>query len=486
MTPEDYRRVLTSHWLAIAVSAVIGAALGLGVALLQPKVYSADSQSFVAISGLDPTNANITTGSTFIGQRIQSYGQLVTSPDVLQPVIAELHLAETPATLAKHLKATSPAQTVLIVVTADYSTPELAADISNSVSAHLGAAIERIETPSGSQIAPVKVTLTDPAVPPLGPSSPKKLLDLLLGLLLGLGLALGYFLLRESLDTTVRSDADAVEASGAPNLGVITFDKDADSNPIAAFDLDSSRAEAMRVVRTNLQFVNVDNPPQRILVTSSVQGEGKTTTVVNLAVTMALAGKRVVVIDADLRKPRVAEYLGIDGTIGLTNLLAGQNELSDVLVRWRRGLVFVLPSGPIPPNPAEVVGSKSMSLVIDFFASRFDVVLIDAPPLLPVSDAAILAAAVDGAILVVRDGKTHGSELARAAESLRQVNANLLGTVRNFVPAKSLTYRYGYTDSGKKGASKPAVDSSMVDLRDRLAAYESGSGSTPFDTKLIL
>ena len=465
LSSDDYRRILRANWLLITLCTLLGAALGLGIALMQPKVFTADSQSFVAISSADPTNGNITSGSTFIGQRIDSYGQLVTSPAVLQPVIDELNLPETVDSLAKLVKASSPAQTVLINVTANYSSADMAANISNSVSTHLASAIEKIETPGGSLISPVKVTLTDPAVPPLGPSSPKKTLNLLLGLLLGLGLSLGYVLAREVLDTTVRSDAAVAEATNAPSLGVITFDKTAKTKPLAALDLNSARSEAMRVVRTNLQFVDVDNPPRSIVVTSAVPSEGKTTTIANLAVSLALAGKRVIVIDGDLRQPKVADYFGIDGSVGLTNLLAGHHKLHEVTVRWRRGLVFVMPSGPIPPNPSEVLGSKSMSILIDFLMTRFDVVLIDAPPLLPVTDAAVLSKSVDGVILVVRDGKTSRGEVVHAVESLRQVNANLLGTIRNCVPAKSLTYGYGYGGGDDYVPVKPV--SNVVDIRDR-------------------
>ena len=320
----------------------------------------------------------------------------------------------------------------------------MAASIANAVSQQLGQTIERIETPTGAIASPVKVTLTKPARAPLSASSPKKLLSLILGLFVGLALGVGYVVMRETLDNTVRSAADLTEASGGPALGVITFDDDAANHPLIALDPKSQRAEAMRVVRTNLQFVDVDNPPRCVVITSSLPAEGKTTTACNLAITFALSGQKVCIIDGDLRRPKVADYFGIEGSIGLTNLLAGQNKLNEVFVRWNRGLVMVLPAGPIPPNPAELLGSKSMSTLLDFLATRFDVVIIDAPPLLPVTDAAILAAASDGAVLVVRYGKTSRSEVARAAESLRSVNAKLVGTVHNFVPLKARGYGYGY------------------------------------------
>jgi hypothetical protein len=250
-------------------------------------------------------------------------------------VIDELGLPETVDSLSKQVKASSPAQTVLIDVSATYSSADMAANISNSVSRHLADAIEKIETPSGALISPVKVSLTEPAVAPPGPSSPKKMLNLLLGLLLGLGLSLGYFLLRATMDTTVRTDDAIAAATRAPSLGIITFDKEAPTRPLAALDIRSPRAEAMRVIRTNLQYIDVDNPPRSIVLTSAVPGEGKTTTVANLAIALALAGKRVMVIDGDLRQPKVAKYFGIDDTLGITNLLAGHNSLDEVIARAR-------------------------------------------------------------------------------------------------------------------------------------------------------
>jgi capsular exopolysaccharide synthesis family protein len=151
-----------------------------------------------------------------------------------------------------------------------------------------------------------------------------------------------------------------------------------------------------------------------------------------------------VLVEADLRKPRVCEYLGLDSAAGLTNVLAGQNELADVLVPWRRQTLTVLPSGPVPPNPSELLGSQHMGNLLKVLAARFDYVIVDTPPLLPVTDAAVLATLTDGALLIARHGKSSRDDVERAAQSLEAVNARLLGTVLNAIPVRARGYGYGY------------------------------------------
>jgi capsular exopolysaccharide synthesis family protein len=474
LTAAQFFGVIRRGWASICLIALLCSLAALAFTLLSPKVYAAEAQNFVAISNTDP-GSSITNGSTFINQRVNSYGDLVTSPQVLQPVIDQLHLPESVDDLAKQVSATSPLQTVFVNVTATYADAKTAADIANAVSVQLGQTIERIETPTGAASSPVKVTLTQPARVPLVASSPKKLLNLFLGLLVGLGLGIGYIFMRETLDTSVRTAAELAEISGAPSLGVITFDDDAHDHPLIALDPKSQRAEAVRMVRTNLQFVDVDNPPRCVVITSSLPEEGKTTTACNLAITFALSGQKVCIIDGDLRRPKVADYFGIEGSIGLTNLLAGQNKLNEVFVKWNRGLVMVLPAGPVPPNPSELLGSKSMATLLEFLSTRFDVVIIDAPPLLPVTDAAILAAVSDGAVLVVRHGKTSRTEVVRAAESLRSVNAKLLGTIHNFVPLKARGYGYGYGYGYSSDLpTAPLVESNVTPFPSQMS-----DGSTP-------
>ena len=310
----------------------------------------------------------------------------------------------------------------------------------------------------------MKVTLTQPAVAPPGPSSPRPVLNLALGLLVGLALGLAYAFIRESLDTTVKTVEDVTEIVGAAPLGAIPFDSEAKDKPLVALDTRASRSEAFRSVRTNLQFVNVDKPPQVLVITSAVAGEGKTTSACNLAITMAQGGQRVALVECDLRRPRVASYLSVSNAVGLTNVLTGQVRLVDAVVSWNRGMLTVLPSGPLPPNPSEMLGSRQMAAMLDELRVDFDAIILDAPPLLPVTDGAVIARAADGALMIVRHGSTTTDQLRRATEVLEQAGGTLLGAVVNFVPTSkrgSGDYygyytAYGYTpDGGSRQATTP-------------------------------
>jgi capsular exopolysaccharide synthesis family protein len=196
----------------------------------------------------------------------------------------------------------------------------------------------------------------------------------------------------------------------------------------------STRAEAYRQLRTNLMFSNVGKKLQAIVVSSAVSGEGKSTTAVNLATVLAETGRPVLLVDADLRRPSVAGYLDIEGGAGLTNVLAGQLSLDDAIQKWGNGGLHVLASGTLPPNPSELIGSERMATLMAELRTRFDVIVIDTPPVLPVTDAAVAAAHADGVVLVVRHGKTDRERVAMAAQGLRAVDAHIAGTVLNAVP----------------------------------------------------
>jgi receptor protein-tyrosine kinase len=198
------------------------------------------------------------------------------------------------------------------------------------------------------------------------------------------------------------------------------------------------------VLRTNLQFVDVDTTEKVLIVTSSLAGEGKTTTAVNLAIAHAQAGQRVLLIEGDLRRPRASRALGLDQSVGVTTVLIGKVTLEEATQVHANGTLHVLSSGAIPPNPAELLQSNAMGDLIDRARSDYDVVIIDAPPLLPVTDAAILAAKADGAIIVVRHGRTRRDQVGTSASRLAQVDAAAIGFVINMTPGRRSGYGYGY------------------------------------------
>ena len=211
------------------------------------------------------------------------------------------------------------------------------------------------------------------------------------------------------------------------------------------------RAESFRSLRTNLQFVNIEGGPRSFVVSSAGPGEGKSTTTANLAISLAETGASVALIDGDLRLPKVAEYLAIEGGVGLTDVLIGRAELVDVLQKWGSGRLYVLPSGRIPPNPSELLGSAAMATLLSTLTAQFDYVLIDAPPLLLVTDAAVVSKLAGGAILVAASGATKKQELAGAVRALESIGSRLLGIVVTMLPTKGPdsygygTYTYGVT-----------------------------------------
>ena len=447
MDLQQYMRILRKRWLSIAIATALGVALAATATLLSPRVYQATAQNFVAIGGTSSNSQNsvVYSGSSFALQRVKSYVQIVDSPEVLAPVIEATGVDMTVPQLAAKVTADNPPATVLLTVTVADSDPNQARELANAVATSFARQIEVLETPAGATEPPVKVTVTSPAALPTSPVSPNARGNIFLGLLLGLGAGVAYALLREQLDTSIKGEGDLSQITNRTNLGILLYDPDSATNPLVALNQQSLRSEGFRTMRTNLQYVDVDNPPRAVVITSSLPSEGKTTTSCNLAITLAQAGMKVCLIEADLRKPKVADYLGIDGGVGLVDLLTGSHTLDEVQVPWQRGLFTVIPSGPIPPNPSEILASQQMAHLLDELKATFDVVVIDAPPLLPVTDAAILAGSADGAILVTRFGKTTREQLRKATEVLDNVGARLLGTVLNFVPSKGRGYGgYGY------------------------------------------
>ncbi len=443
----DLTYVLTTlrrAWWLLLLAAGLGTAAAAVVNATSAVVYEAQVQQFVSIAEPSDSTSNILSGSQFTLQRVKSYTQVATSAQVLQPVIRQLRLPLSVSDLAGHVQATNPLDTVLIELSVTDTDPARAAEIANAVGQQLSEVVRQIESPQSGAPAPVKLTTTQPATPPTTPVSPRTTLNLALGLLVGLAAGAGGALLREQLNTTVKTPDDVETVTGSVPLGLVPFDATARTQPLVSGEQTDGRAEAFRTLRTNLQFADVDRPPRSIVVTSAMPDEGKTTSACNIALTLALTGSRVVLVEADLRKPRVCDYLGLDSGAGLTNVLAGQHSLDDVLVPWKRRTLTVLPAGPVPPNPSELLGSQHMGTLIQALAAQYDHVIIDTPPLLPVTDAAVLATVADGAVLIVRHGRSSRDDLELAVQALAAVNARLLGTVLNFIPQRRRGYGYGY------------------------------------------
>ncbi|GAA4777743.1 tyrosine-protein kinase domain-containing protein [Microbacterium gilvum] len=445
MELSDYLRILRKNWLVITVILLVGVGAAAAYSFTRTPLYESTSEVFVS-SQAGTTIAEQQQGNTYTLARVASYVQLATSPRVLDPVIEQLGLTRTAASLAGEVNVASTLNTTVVRVTVTDADPVLAADISNAVSASLTEAIYDVETLPGTDGAPVQVTTITPAIASDDPVSPNIPLNLALGGLIGLALGVGFAVMRTVLDTRIRSSRDVEGITDRPIIGTIPLDPKAKERPIILqADPRNPRSEAFRMLRTNLQFVDVEGGAHSFVITSSVPSEGKSTTAANLAIALADAGQRVVLIDADLRKPKVAEYLSIEGGVGLTDVLIGRAELADVVQRWGRRSLYVLPAGKIPPNPSELLGSKKMAQLLRDLGMDADIMILDAPPLLPVTDAAVVAKHTSGALLVVAAGKTHRRQLDAAVDALETVDARIAGMVVTMVPTRGPdAYDYGY------------------------------------------
>lgn len=443
MELTDYIRILRKNWLIIVIATLLGVGAAAGWSLTRTPQYEA-ATTIVVSTQAGGTVAELQQGQNFTQSRMTTYAGLVTKPIVLNPVIAQLDLRITADALASKVTATSALNTTLIAISVTDADPRQAADIANALGASLTTAVEDFETPNGAESSPVRLTRVEDALAPLSPSSPNVPLNLALGGLVGLALGVGAAVLRAVLDTRIRTPRDVELVTDRPLIGAIAFDPKAKDRPLIVHaDPLSPRAESFRALRTNLQFLDMGGRAS-FVITSSIPSEGKSTTAINLAIALADAGKRVALIDADLRKPKVAEYLGMEGGAGLTDVLIGRARVGDVMLPWGQRSLYVLPAGKIPPNPSELLGSKQMQTLLDVLERDFDVVLCDAPPLLPVTDAAILAKATSGAIVIVSAGRTNRHQLSGAVDSLEKVGAKIAGLVMSMVPTRGPDAYYSY------------------------------------------
>jgi succinoglycan biosynthesis transport protein ExoP len=465
---SDYIRVLRKRWKLITLCTLLALGGAAAATIAATPIYSAQAQLFVSTSqSASDAPSGLNQGGQFAQQRVKSYADVIDSPQVTEPVIERLGLDLTPRELEKKISADAPLDTVLINVSAEDTSPQIAQEIANAAAERFTNVAAALETPASGGPSPVKVSVVRYADLPQDPVRPRTKLNIALGLLVGLALGVGGAVLRETLDTSVKSVEDVQTTLDLPTLGVIGFDPRTPKHPLVVQDKpDSPRAEAFRQLRTNLQFVDIDHAPRSIVVTSSMPEEGKSTTTCNLAIALAQAGLSVILVEGDLRRPRLGEYLGVQSAIGVTDVLIGRTALDDVLQPWGDGTLQVLASGPIPPNPSELLGSHQMQQLIADLENRSDLVLIDAPPLLPVTDAAVLSKVTSGAILVVRSGRTSREQVARALETLQNVDAHVFGVVLNMAPTKGPdAYRYGYggyggyaaRTKGRKRGKTPAL-----------------------------
>lgn len=439
MELSGYLRALRRRWLIVLSVIVIGGVIGVLKTVVATDVYSSSITFYVASPQLNTNNAY--GFDQFAQDRANSYAELLSSGELARRVQKTTHVAMSLSGLASAISGTAELNTVLINAQVLDTNLVRLHKIANGVAQQFPLLISDLENRSGSTEVALKV-VSGPSAPTR--VSPRPMLDLALGL--GLGLVIGLLLaaLREALDTSIRSPAELEEVAGVPVLASIVFDPSADRvQALVGLAAQGRRAEDFRQLRTSLDFVHTVQSVQVISVTSAVAGEGKSSTAVNIALMAAERGARVLLVDADLRRPRIGAYLGLESATGLTTVLSGRVSFDKAVRTW--GELKVLPSGALPPNPTELLDSVGMANLITDWRGRFDLVVLDTPPVLAVADAVVCSSIVDGTLVVYRYGRTKRAQLVSALHALRGVQARVVGTVLNARPRRGADG--GYYDS---------------------------------------
>lgn len=433
-------RILRKSWILIAIFALLGVVGGAVASLLTPVQYASATRLFVAVQiAPGSTTGDLVQGNNFAVQKVLSYIDVATSPRVLDPVIADLGLDTTSDELAKEVTATVEPNSVVIELVALAPTSAGATELARSVAdSFANVVVNQLETPADGSASPVKVEVLAPATPSDLPALPQVPLNLALGLVIGLVIGFLVALAMGLVDRRVHSRSDIERVTGLPVLGSIGADPKAKNRPLVVReDPYSAGAEAFRVLRTNLQFVGFEGRTRSLLVTSASKDEGKSTTIANLAIVLAEGGSSVALVDADLRMPRLEQYMGRDGGVGLSDVLVGRTSLDDALQAWGPySRLMLLPAGRVPPNPSELLGSTAMADLLARLTAEFDYVLIDSPSVLAVTDAAVLGRLTAGTILVAGANRVREDELRAAISALETAGSTIVGVVATLLPTR--------------------------------------------------
>lgn len=463
MTIVDFVRLTRANLGRIILAVVAGAALAYGYAMTLPKIYTADASGYVVTAANAQTTGDVFAGSALAGSKADSYLPLVRSRAVAAKVAEKLGLQASPAEISGRVSASVEPGSVIMRVSAQGPTPEQARDVADATIQATADEANRLEfggEVTEGQRALVRILPVENALLPGSPSAPNMQKYVLAGGLAGLGLAYVLIFGRRLLDTRLRSVKDVETLANTTSLGIIPQTPELRAKEgrgrIGRLGV---AAEGFRQLRTNLRFVSVDSPPRSIVITSANPSEGKSTVSSTLARVLGEAGQKTIIIDADLRRPTLSTVFERDGSVGLSQILSGQVSVEDAIQDTDQVNVQLISAGRIPPNPSELLGSQRMKALIEEL-SRDHLVLMDAPPLLPVTDAGLLSGISDGTILVFAIGKTHKEQVAFCAKILEQVGGNLLGAVLNLVPKRGIGsvaygngysgYGYGYGDRGYK------------------------------------
>ncbi|MDM7830697.1 polysaccharide biosynthesis tyrosine autokinase [Cellulomonas edaphi] len=450
MSLVEFLRTARKHWVWVLVPTLALATLVGYLSWSSTPTYRASASVYVALSAGD-TAQDLNQGANYTQGQMLSFARLATLPVVLDPVIEELGLETTARRLGHRIAAATPQNTSILTISATGTDPEATAALANAVARSAADAIEDLAPSSASGRSTVEATIVDKAEAPQQPFAPNTRRNVLAALFAGLllGLIAGY--LREVLDTRVRRPEDVEKAIDVPVVGTLRTVRrgEAQVGPLAAVLAGGPQAEEFRRIRTNLQMIGRVGTPKSFVFSSAVAGEGKSYTSIRVAASFAAAGDRVLLIDADLRRPTVADQLGLEGAAGLTDVLVGRATFDDVVQDVGSAGLRVLASGVIPPNPSELLASREFEDLLASAAGEFDVIIVDAPPLLPVADAVVISRLSTGLLLVIDASKVRRAQIRKAVSSVRLGGGRIAGSVLNRAKvAAAESYAYVRTTGG--------------------------------------
>jgi polysaccharide biosynthesis transport protein len=448
---QDYWQIFRTHRYSIIALALLGAVISGYLALSAVPQYRATASVYFSLPASNSAT-DLNQGATYTQAQVVSYAALVTKPIVLAKVIDELELELTPKQLARSISARASGRTVLVDISAVSRDPQRASDLANSTATQLGVVVRELSPKGADGESAISVAIVAEATAPSVPFTPNTRRDVMIGFIGGLLVGSALALARELLDTKPRDADEVAGLVGAPVLAQVAHDNDIKRKIYASGQYPTRTTEAFQRLRTNLRYVSIERPANVVTITSALAGEGKSTTSINFARACAQAGDRVLLIDADLRSPVIATRLCLQPAYGLTNLLA-EGVPFEHLVQSQDDmpLLDVLASGDVPPNPTHLIESPAMSSMLATARQTYDIVIIDSPPLLPVSDGAILARQSGAALLVANMRKVHRHQLVEAVSHLQQVGGDLVGVIVNGSPPDEAASYYGNASSSPGG-----------------------------------
>jgi len=445
--------ILRRWWWLLLLGIALGGGASYVVSKAMTPIYRASTTLLI---NQTQTPGVIAYNDILTSERLtKTYSELVTKRPVLEEVISLVGQPKDAETLRDMVSVSVIRDTQLLRLSVESDDPALSTILANATAQAFIAEndMKDLSRPGGVSVVELATEPTSPVKPQVG-------LSVVLGLIAGLVVAAGLVLLMDYLDDTVKSEQDVERVAGLTTLGLVArFGRRRSRQPVSAYGSRSPAAEAYRAIRTSVQFATMDRLGQVLLVTSPNAGDGKSTTAANLAVTMASAGKRVVLVDGDLRRPSLHQIFNLENRVGLTSALLSGNGARSCIQPSGFDSLSVLTSGPLPPNPSELLSSSRMRDLMEAMRRETDAVIMDSPPALVVTDATLLAALADGTVLVAEAGRTRSAALRQAVDGLSRATDRLLGVVLNKAGRRAAPgYRHYYhaDDTARKRKSSRA------------------------------